>query len=232
MRKRRLIAVLLAASIATANTTAFAAGSISCPQTNGLIQVSPGVYKVCLGSRFGFSLTLPGNLIPDSIRNPQASCPATSAPAPTAPVTTAKPTATPSPSPDHYTQAVCSAQAQQMAQWINQERVKNGLSQLPLDASLCKVATVKSQDMLDKNYFAHESPTYGSMATMLKTFGVPFASCGENIASHASISKAHAAFMSSEGHRRNILTSSWTRMGIGVVFDRNGFVRVTEVFAR
>ena len=55
---------------------------------------------------------------------------------------------------------------------------------------------------------------------------------GENIAHHATVDKAQAAFMSSDGHRRNILSSSWTKVGIGVCYDANGFVYVTQLFVR
>ena len=86
--------------------------------------------------------------------------------------------------------------------------------------------------MRDHHYFAHESPTYGKAAQMLKTFGYEFSAVGENIAHHASVERAETAFMSSEGHRRNILMTSWTRVGIGVCYDDNGYVYVTQLFAR
>ena len=86
--------------------------------------------------------------------------------------------------------------------------------------------------MRDKGYFSHTSPTYGSVSDMLKTFGYSFSAAGENIAHHATVAKAHAAFMSSSGHKRNILSSSWTKVGIGVCYDANGYVYVTQIFAR
>ena len=38
--------------------------------------------------------------------------------------------------------------------------------------------------------------------------------------------------MSSSRHKRNILGSSWTKVGIGVCYDANGYVYVTQIFAR
>ena len=87
-------------------------------------------------------------------------------------------------------------------------------------------------DMNDKNYFAHTSPTYGTASQMLKHFGYSFTSVGENIAHHATIEKSQAAFMSSDGHRRNILGSQWNKVGIGVWKDAQGFVYVTQLFVR
>ena len=67
---------------------------------------------------------------------------------------------------------------------------------------------------------------------MLKSFGYSFNSVGENIAHHATVEKSQAAFMSSTGHRQNILGSQWAKVGIGVAYDANGFVYVTQLFVR
>lgn len=133
---------------------------------------------------------------------------------------------------DDYTTDSIGAQEQKVLNLINSERTAQGLSPLTLDATLSNLARLKSQDMRDNNYFAHESPTYGRVADMLKQFGYSFSAAGENIAHHATVDKAHAAFMSSDGHRRNILSSAWTKVGIGVCYDRNGYVYVTQIFVR
>ena len=86
--------------------------------------------------------------------------------------------------------------------------------------------------MHEKGYFAHTSPTYGSAADLLRQFGYSFTSVGENIAHHATVEKSQAAFMSSAGHRRNILGSQWSKVGIGVWRDSQGFVYVTQLFVR
>lgn len=108
----------------------------------------------------------------------------------------------------------------------------NGRSALVLDPALCEIARLKSKDMKENRYFAHTSPTYGSASQMLKTFGYSFTSVGENIAHHATVEKSQAAFMSSDGHRRNILGSQWSKVGIGVWTDDQGFVYVTQLFVR
>lgn len=115
---------------------------------------------------------------------------------------------------------------------LNQDRNRNGLPALALDATLSNIARVKSCDMRDNNYFAHESPTYGRIKDMLTRFGYAFNGAGENIAHHATVEKAQAAFMSSAGHRQNILSSAWTKVGIGICYDRSGFVYVTQIFVR
>lgn len=115
---------------------------------------------------------------------------------------------------------------------MNQDRAAQGLPALTLDAELSQIARIKAQDMRDNHYFSHTSPTYGNASAMLQAFGYSFNGVGENIAHHATVEKAQAAFMSSTGHRANILGSQWTKVGIGVAVDSNGFVYVTQFFVR
>lgn len=163
----------------------------------------------------------------------------TAVPKPSAtPVPTARPTQKPSvtaapPSTDEdYTTGSITVQEENAFILLNQDRIANGLPALKLDPVLCEIARAKSRDMKEKNYFSHTSPTYGSASQMLKHFGYSFNSVGENIAHHATVEKSQAAFMSSSGHRRNILGSQWTKVGIGVWYDAQGFVYVTQLFVR
>lgn len=145
---------------------------------------------------------------------------------------TAAHTRVPSVSTGDYTTISSTVQEQKAWNLLNQDRSRYGLASLPLDSELSRLARLKSCDMRDNHYFAHTSPTYGSAAAMLTSFGYAFRGVGENIAHHATVEKAQAAFMSSSGHRTNILGSQWTKVGIGVCVDGNGFVYVTQLFAR
>lgn len=100
---------------------------------------------------------------------------------------------------------------------INQQRANNGLPALQIDNEVQRVARIKAQDLVDNNYFSHTSPTYGSPFDMLKSFKISYRSAGENIAGNSSNSGAVNAWMNSEGHRANILNSSYNYTGIGVV---------------
>ncbi len=100
---------------------------------------------------------------------------------------------------------------------INQERNKNGLASLKIDAEVQRVARIKAQDLVNNNYFAHESPTYGTPFNMLKNFGISYKSAGENLAGNSSNSGAVNAWMNSSGHRANILNSSYNYTGLAVV---------------
>lgn len=100
---------------------------------------------------------------------------------------------------------------------INAQRTKNGLSALKIDNEVQRVARIKAQDMVDNNYFSHNSPTYGSPFDMLKSFKISYKTAGENIAGNSSNSGAVNAWMNSSGHKANILNSSFNYTGIGVV---------------
>lgn len=101
---------------------------------------------------------------------------------------------------------------------VNQERAKAGLSALKSDALLTKVATEKARDMDVNNYFSHTSPTYGSPFDMMRSYGVTYSYAGENIASGQKTPQdVMTAWMNSAGHKANILSNNFTKIGVGYV---------------
>ena len=113
---------------------------------------------------------------------------------------------------------------------VNEIRSKNGLKALEADWELSRVARIKSQDMKDNNYFSHTSPVYGSPFNMIKNFGISYKSAAENIAKGQSTPQAVVnAWMNSQGHRANILNSSYTKIGVGYVQNGNYW---TQMFIR
>ena len=114
-----------------------------------------------------------------------------------------------------------SQEVQQVIDLTNEQRRKNGLTDLKADTKLNEVAQKKSEDMRKNNYFSHTSPTYGSPFDMMRDFGVTYKSAGENIAQgQQSPQQVVEAWMNSEGHRKNILSKDFTHIGIG--YDQNG----------
>ncbi len=111
---------------------------------------------------------------------------------------------------------------EEVVRLVNVERAKAGLSPLKIDWELSRVAKYKSQDMHDKNYFSHTSPTYGSPFDMMKHFGISYTAAGENIAKgQKSAEQVVQAWMNSEGHRANIMSSKYSHIGVGYVADGN-----------
>lgn len=109
-----------------------------------------------------------------------------------------------------------------MLDLVNQERARAGVPPLTLHTELSKVARLKSQDMVDNNYFAHQSPTYGSPFEMMRSFGISYTRAGENLALAPTVDRAHTALMNSSGHRANILNAGYTHIGIGMVQGSRG----------
>ena len=106
---------------------------------------------------------------------------------------------------------------QEVFNLINKQRTDNGLQVLKNDNEVQRVARIKAQDMVNNNYFSHQSPIYGSPFDMLKSFKITYKTAGENIAANSSNSGAVTAWMNSSGHRANILNNSYNYTGIGVV---------------
>lgn len=105
---------------------------------------------------------------------------------------------------------------------INDIRRENGLRELSVNTELSRVARIKSQDMHDKRYFSHTSPTYGSPFDMMTAFGIRYRTAGENIAmGYRTPAQVVDGWMNSPGHRANILNGSFTQIGMGYVADGN-----------
>lgn len=120
--------------------------------------------------------------------------------------------------PEQQGQAV----EQEVIRLVNVERANAGLPALKYDWELARVAEHKSQDMHDKKYFNHTSPTYGSPFTMMKNYGITYKSAGENIAQgQRTAQEVVNAWMNSAGHRANILNANYTHIGVGYVADGN-----------
>ena len=114
------------------------------------------------------------------------------------------------------------AYEQEVIRLVNVERAKYGLKPLTEDWELSRVARYKSQDMHDRRYFDHTSPTYGTPFQMMKAFGLSYRSAGENIAmGYRTPQAVVTGWMNSSGHRANILNSSYTKIGVGYVADGN-----------
>lgn len=141
-----------------------------------------------------------------------------------------RPRPEPEPAPPQTGGAV--SKEQQMVNLINQARASAGLPPLQVSSQLTNAARAKSRDMIDKNYFSHTSPTYGSFVDLLNHFGVSYRSAAENLAmnSSGSVTAAHDMLMASPGHRNNILGSSYNLFGVGIQVRGDGSHFYTQLF--
>lgn len=126
---------------------------------------------------------------------------------------------------------------------VNRERTRAGVNPLRMYVIesgiiagtdyLALIARIKSRDMRDNDYFAHQSPTYGSAGNMLTRFRVPWRAWGENIAAGQTTPQAvMTAWMNSAGHRRNILDPNFTHLGVGYASGGRYRHYWTQIFVR
>ncbi len=117
---------------------------------------------------------------------------------------------------------------------INAERAAAFLPGLTMDAALRNVARAYSQDMIDRNFFDHVNPDGDDLSDRLAGAGVTYAMAGENIAWNQGfadpVATAVEGWMSSPGHRANILRSEFTHTGIGIAVTSDDAYYFTQVF--
>lgn len=103
-------------------------------------------------------------------------------------------------------------------EFTNIYRRNNGLTDLKENRLLSQVARKKSEDMLENQYFSHESPVFGSPFAMMQHFGVDYYAAGENIAKgYQTPEEAVDAWWESPGHKKNILSPLYKEIGVGYV---------------
>lgn len=114
--------------------------------------------------------------------------------------------------------AGASGAAAQIEAWTNATRAQHGLPPLADSALLDKIATLKCQDMIQNNYFGHDSPTYGTPLQMQQAFGVQARIMGaENLAGARTAALAWFMLVHSPDHLANILYNGLTDQGAAVV---------------
>ncbi|WP_291569269.1 CAP domain-containing protein [Clostridium sp. UBA4548] len=126
--------------------------------------------------------------------------------------------------------------------YVNEERSKAGLNPLTWEEQMRPIARYKSNNMLQYNYFEHNTPSLNNANPMdlaIKYFKYSTNSYGENLFYSQGYAESTTTakylvdqWMNSPGHRANILNGSWTKMSAGVVFSSQGnWVYATQHFS-
>ena len=106
------------------------------------------------------------------------------------------------------------ANAQSVVNQVNQERAKQGLPALRVDPKLTAAAQIRAREIVER--FSHTRPDGTRWST------VSSAAYGENIAKgQRTADKVMAAWMSSSGHRANILRAGYGSIGVACVKSGN-----------
>ncbi|MDI6103493.1 CAP domain-containing protein [Actinoplanes sp. NEAU-A12] len=134
--------------------------------------------------------------------------------------------------------------AEQVLAHINAARVADGLKALTLDTNLSKAAAVHTQLMIDGCGLSHQCPGEAGLGERFSAQNVKWGTAGENIgygssgSSDSAMVKAANGLTDSmlaevppnDGHRKNLLNKSFTRIGLSIVRDAKGVTWMTQDF--
>lgn len=107
-----------------------------------------------------------------------------------------------------------SGYAEQMLELVNEQRAKAGVAPLQLHARLCEAADARAKETM--TLFSHTRPDGSSCFTILDEYGISYGWAGENILQGTSSpAQAVSLWMTSPGHRANILKPEYKYLGVG-----------------
>ena len=113
-------------------------------------------------------------------------------------------------------------EVQQVVELVNNERAQVGCSPLNVSAQLTAAAQGHSEDMALNDYVKHNSEDGRTPWDRIKATGYDFSTAGENIAAGYETPEAvMAGWMSSDGHRSNILNCEFEDIGVGYYYLAN-----------
>lgn len=106
--------------------------------------------------------------------------------------------------------------AESVLAYTNVERYRQGLPFLNSNQILSKLAKDKMVDLFANQYFAHESLSGKTISDFAKQAGYEYILVGENLAlgNFETSREVVTAWMNSPGHRKNILSDTYTEIGI------------------
>lgn len=111
---------------------------------------------------------------------------------------------------------------QELIELTNQARLKNSLPPLEINEKLAAAAKNKCQDMVEKNYFAHTTPSGKHFWQWIRESGYNYLYAGENLAMDFFESEeAVKAWLASPTHRANILNPKFKHIGVAA---KEGFI--------
>lgn len=172
--------------------------------------------------------------------------PSASASASTAPSSTAPSSTTPTSSATSPAGASSGSAAAQVLGLINQARSAAGLAPLTITAGLNSSASAHNSRMFGGCGLSHQCPGEADLGARETAAGVHWTAAGENIGEGGPVADTSAAIAKmavgltqamlnekppDDGHRRNILSSSFTHIGIAVFRDSKGTVWLTQDFS-
>jgi uncharacterized protein YkwD len=126
-------------------------------------------------------------------------------------------------------------------QLLNGARTNNGMAPLQQHGGLVGIARWRSSDMLQRDYFSHTIPGCNCLVyAYYDSNGIAWDWAGENIGWNSGLDdgqspvSVHEQFMSSPGHRANVLTAAFTHGAVGAAAADGqmfqGYVQNTRMY--
>jgi hypothetical protein len=112
---------------------------------------------------------------------------------------------------------------------LNHERASRGLSALDWDDHAAGAARAHAQLLAENGKLSHQFSGETPLPERIGITGARFTVSAENVARTEFLEDVHPALMGSNGHRTNILNTSYNAVGIGVV-EEKGKIYVTQDF--
>lgn len=117
--------------------------------------------------------------------------------------------------PIHRTGTDTSLATDSIIEATNRERIKAGLMPLRSNVHLTQSAMVKTNDMIARNYFEHDSPDGTAVSDLVLDAGYDYVIVGENLArgNFVDATDLITEWMNSPGHRANMLSPKYQEIG-------------------
>lgn len=130
----------------------------------------------------------------------------------------------------------------QLFNLINSDRADHGLSAYTLNSTMSNGARQHDIKMAGSCGMSHQCSGEPDPCQRVSNEGISWTSCGENVGYSspnptlwAGVQQIDQAMLNeqppNDGHRRNLLSTSFHRVGVGIYVDERGYVWITEDFA-
>jgi uncharacterized protein YkwD len=117
-----------------------------------------------------------------------------------------------------------------MAELVNVEREARGLPTLAFSPALADVGREYSAKMANARRIHHDLDR--AIEERIRAALPDTCTFGENLSKHTTIDYSLGDLMVSTGHRANLLSERFTQIGIGIARGADGFLYITQEFAR
>lgn len=106
--------------------------------------------------------------------------------------------------------------ANRVLELVNIERANAGVAPLVLDEALCNAANMRAIEMDRTGEFSHTRPGGRECFTVVDYCNIGYMMCGENIAAgQPTPEEVMNSWLGSAGHKANILSPEYTKIGLG-----------------